>query len=402
MIIFLILIFIIWLISKKSEKVRFWKEKIIQQPLNYYLLLGLLIVGFIFRLDYTIRAGCLIHDGSIFELRNILFSVISITLVLLSFFSKNRKIKFIFISLELLFWVSKLFLFKGGYSVGIANMVDPIISLYDTTTLVLRFFIINSLLKTNIRKLYIFICTIIIMSIKIFIFSVPYSFYVRENRVRIASEITQSFLRGKWIENIDTTEKIKIIFLPSENAIIYNFRNQESLFFDDVGFGRESVFLSNWRNPENHQFYIFEFQKIGNDTLNVNFRFRFNDDIYYSTQMIRKIDYYSNIENTRNFLMGKWTMEDKLWITFYPESADIYDSENNDSSLCQIIWGTENQVFFFTPDTNFNTNFMTVFEFQKQGQDTINVNFRVDGEIHYSTQMIRKVSIENQEIWNKN
>ena len=178
MILFLILILLIWLISKKSEKVRFWQEKIIQQPLNYYLLLGLLVVGFIFRLDYTDRFGCFVSAEPIFELRNILFSAISTTLVLLSFFSKKRTIKLTFISLELLFWISKLFLFKGGYSVGIVNAADPIISLYDTTTLALRFFIINSLLKTNIRKLYILICTIIVISIKIYIFPLPYSFIV--------------------------------------------------------------------------------------------------------------------------------------------------------------------------------------------------------------------------------
>ena len=285
MITFLILILIIWLISKKSEKVRFWIEKITQQPLNYYLLLGLLVVGFIFRLDYTIRAGCLIHDGSVFELRNILFSSISITLVLLSLFSKKRTIKLIFISLELLFWVTKLFLFKGGYSVGIANMADPIISLYDTATLALRFFIINSLLKTNIRKPYILICTIIIISIKI-IFPTPYSRIVADRRAQIASEITQNFLRGKWIENRDTADKIKIIFLPPEGgAVIYNFRNQDSLIFYGIWFGRDLVMLDSWK-----KIYIFEFQKSGKDTINVNFRLGFDGEIYYSTQMIRKVD----------------------------------------------------------------------------------------------------------------
>ena len=287
MIIFLIFIVTIWLISKKSEKVRFWKEKIIQQPLNYYLLLGLLVVGFIFRLDYTDRFGCIRFAEPIFELRNILFSATSITLVLLSFFSKKRTSKLTFISLELLFWVSKLFLFKGGYSVGIVFTPDPIISLYDTTTLALRFFIINSLLKTSIRKRYILICTIIIMSIKIFVFPLPYSFIVARRSAQIVRENTEIFLRGKWIENRDTPEKIKIIFLPPENAIIYNFKNRESLFFDDVWFGRELVILSNWRG-ERH-FYVFEFQKSGKDTINVSFRLdAVHGEVYHKTQMIRK------------------------------------------------------------------------------------------------------------------
>ena len=90
MIEFLILIFVIWLISKKSERVRYWKEKIIQQPFNYYLLTGLLIIGFFFRLDYSDRFGCIIGEEPVFEAKNILFSVTSMILVLLSFFSKKK------------------------------------------------------------------------------------------------------------------------------------------------------------------------------------------------------------------------------------------------------------------------------------------------------------------------
>jgi hypothetical protein len=282
----------IWLISRKNEKVRFWKEKVIRQPLNYYLLLGLLVVGFIFRLDYTDRFGCIRFAEPIFELKNILFSATSITLVLLSFFSKKRTTKLTFISLELLFWVSKLFLFKGGYSVGIVNTADPIISLYDTTTLALRFFIINSLLKTNIRKRYILICTIIVISIKIYIFPLPYSFIVARRSAQIARENAEIFLRGKWIENRDTTDKIKIVFFPPEGAIIYNFRNRESLFFDDVWYSRDLAVLRSlsWSVPRNDYSVIVEFQKNRKDTINVNFRLGFDDDVYHSTQMIRKVE----------------------------------------------------------------------------------------------------------------
>ena len=291
MIIFLILIAVIWLISKKSEKVRLWKEKIIRQPLNYYLLMGLLVVGFIFRLDYTANSfGCFVFTEPVFELRNILFSATSITLVLLSFFSKKRAVKLTFISLELLFWVSKLFLFKGGYVVGFLNTADPLVSFYDTTVLTLRLFIVSSLLKVNIKQIYILICTIIVMSVKIFIFPLPYSFIVAEKRAQIASENTQNFLRGKWIKNKkDTTDKIKIIFSPPESAIIYNFRNQYSVFFNSVSWTTERVLLINCWTAKNRHFYIFDFQKIGKDTINVNFRLTFGDDVYHSTQMIRKI-----------------------------------------------------------------------------------------------------------------
>ena len=188
MIIFLILIVIIWFVSKRSERIRFWKEGVIKQPFNYYSLIGLLIIGFFFRLDYSNRFGCIIGEEPIFELKNILFSTTSIALVLLSFFSKNRKIKLTFALLELLFWITKLFLYKGGYVVGITATADSLISFYDTTTLALRIFIINSLLKTNIKQVYILIFTIITISVKIYIFPLPYSFYVQERKSQLKSE----------------------------------------------------------------------------------------------------------------------------------------------------------------------------------------------------------------------
>ena len=285
MILFLILIIIIWLISKSNDKIRFWKEKIIRQPFNYYLLTGLLIAGFFFRLDYSDRFGCIIFAEPVFELKNILFSTISITLVLLSFFPEKRTIKLTFISLELLFWIAKLFLFKGGYVTGIAGTADLEISLFDTATLALRLFIINSLLKTNVNQIYVLICTIIIMLIKIHIFPVPYASYVKERTWKMESENTKNFLTsGEWIENKDTTERIRIVFFP-EKVVLYNFQNNDSLPFHDVYWFKGEVFLESWENAK-HDLCVFEFQENGKDTLNVNFKYNDED---YKTKMTRKI-----------------------------------------------------------------------------------------------------------------
>ena len=282
MIVFLILVIIICLLSKLNEKVGFWKEKIIQQPFNYYLLIGLLIVGFFLRLDYSDRFGCIVGGEAIFELKNILFSAISIALILLSFFSKKKPFKISFISLELLFWTAKLFLFKGGYNVGIGGEADTLISFYDATTLALRVFIINSLLKTNIYQVFILIFTIIVMSIKIYVFPLPYSFYVEEKKLQVESEYTKNFLtKGEWIECGKTTEKTRIVFFP-DNVIIYNFQNNDSLSFSIVSWNKEYVFLQS-----EYEFWFFEFQETGKDTLNVNLKYNGKD---YKTQMTRKLD----------------------------------------------------------------------------------------------------------------
>lgn len=283
-IIFLLLIIIIWVILKLNKKIKFWTEKIIQRPLNYYLLIGLLIIGFLLNLDNSNRFGCIIGVEPIFELKNILFSTISITFVLLSFFAKKKTIKLMFISLELLFWILKLFLFKGGYAVGIIGTADIYISIYDFTTLILRLFIINSLLNMNINQVYVLICTIIIMFIKIYIYPLPYSFYVEKREFHEESENTKNYLtNGEWIENKNIIRKIKIIF-NTNSAILYNLQNNDSLFFNQIYWSKEVVFLESLENS-NLEFCNFEFQENGKDTLNVNFTYK---DENYKTQMIRK------------------------------------------------------------------------------------------------------------------
>jgi len=285
MLTFLILIAIIWGVSRWSEKARSWKNKLIQQPLNYYILLGLLVVGFFFQLDYSIRFGDIItREYSIFELKSILFSATSITLVLLSFFFKKRAIKLTFISLELLFWLSKLFLFKGGYVTGWG--VDPLISLYDTTALALRFFIIRSLLKTNINPIYALICTVIVMYIKIYIFPVSYCFYAEQRKFQLESENAKIFLtKGEWIENKDITAKIRVVFY-SENAVIYNLKGRDSLFFNQIDWTKEYislVSLPKYMSVIEHVGIVF--QEKGKDTINVNIWYEGEE---YKTQMIRK------------------------------------------------------------------------------------------------------------------
>jgi hypothetical protein len=251
-------------------------------------LTGLIIIGFFFRLDYSDRFGCFIFDEPIFELKNVLFSAISTILILLSFFSKKRTIKITFISLELLFWIAKLFLFKGGYIVGYMAAADPLISFYDTAALALRVSIIISLLNVNIKQIYILIFTIIttisIMSIKIHIFPLHHSFYVQMRKSELESENTKNFLmKGEWVENNNTTEKIRVIFFP-ENAVIFNLQNNDSLFLNLGYCFKEYVFLESW--GDKHDVCVFEFQEKGKDTINVNFRYN-NED--YKTQMIRKL-----------------------------------------------------------------------------------------------------------------
>ena len=268
MITFLVIITVVWLISKKSNKIFFLKNKIIQQPFNYYLLIVLLIIGFIFRLDYTNQFGCIVTSEPVFELKNILYSSISIVLALLSFIVEKRTHKLLFMLYDTLFWIVKLFLYKGGYAVGITGEAGFMVSLYDTTVLALRFFIIKSILKVHFNQVYILIFTMIIMTVKIYIFPLPYSFYIEEREFTIDSERMRYFLtRFEWIEISDTSEKVRIAF-NNNSAIAYNlYENKDSVLFVRVYWFKDEVHLES----ESFEYMNFEFYEEGKDTINVKF-----------------------------------------------------------------------------------------------------------------------------------
>ena len=82
MILFTIFILIIFFTAKRVDLISDWYKKIITEPYNYYALLTLLVIGFFGHLDYTDRWGCIVGGESIFDTKNILFSSISVTLIL--------------------------------------------------------------------------------------------------------------------------------------------------------------------------------------------------------------------------------------------------------------------------------------------------------------------------------
>jgi hypothetical protein len=206
MILFAILILIIFFSAKRVVWISDWYKKIISYPYNYLFLLGLLVLGFFTRLDYTDRWGCIIGGEPIFEFKNILFSTISISLILLSYLTRNKTLKLSFVIAELLFWAFKLFYYKGGYVVSIAAAPDPIISFFDTTTLSLRLFIIFGLLRPEIKIRFVLITTLVIMAIKVFLFPTQLIMQVEEKESLKRSEKTKQKLLGNWIGTFEYDE----------------------------------------------------------------------------------------------------------------------------------------------------------------------------------------------------
>ena len=161
---------------------KIWINKICLQPFNYYLLIGALALKLLYyrslglRLDSMRGSTTWYGDGTLFLAEyGLLFTVISLILVLSSFFFKNKTVKLTFISLETLFWLHNLFLIQNAWFHACFPGTLPTISFLDVVALMMRFLVINSLLNTSVKKRYVLICVFVIVCAKLFVF--PNSYY---------------------------------------------------------------------------------------------------------------------------------------------------------------------------------------------------------------------------------
>jgi len=295
MILFTILVLIIFFSAKRFDWISDLYKRIISQPYNYYILLALLVIGFFGKLDYTDRWGCFVGGESIFDAKNILFSSISVTLILTSFLLKPKILKISLVIIELGFWILKLFYFKGGYVVSIAAASDPIISFYDSLTLALRLFIITGLLRTNIKTIYILICTLTIMAIKVFGFPTQLSMITEEKKSLERAGLTKEKLIGEWIgvyehdstylhETILLIDSATIKF-DSNRVTLFDFRDIDSiqLYMD---FNSEFWgFIHEKKKDDWENYYDFWIRSISADSLQITLTKSLTD---YRFKMKRK------------------------------------------------------------------------------------------------------------------
>jgi len=280
MILFSILALIIFFSAKRVEWVSVWYNKTISQPFNYRILLGLLVFGFLLKLDYTNRFGCLVGGESIFDPKNILFSSISVSLILSSYLLNNRFLKLSLVTVELLFWIFKLFYFKGGYVVSFGGIPDPAISFFDTLTLSLRLFIIIKLLQVDFKTIYLILITLIIMSIKIFAYPIPMTMIIEDQESLKRSEITIQKLQGTWTgiyeyDSISINDPVHIIdtstiIFRDKLINIFDFKGVDSIqlncqFEYEFGGSINDGKKNNWDN-----YYDFWISSITDDSLNID------------------------------------------------------------------------------------------------------------------------------------
>ncbi len=202
----ILLFTVLFLFHKKIGKNNKWF------PINdnniFKLLLALTLIGFLFRLDYTQAGGCIVFHEPILENQNILYSSISFILLLSGLLSNRKSIKIFLLSTETIYWIAKLMIVKGGYAIGFGGATDGLIVLFDLGSIVLRLYLIFSLLSIKrFKYIKVGIIAMLVMFIKISFFKLPYIEVYRYKHAREKGKEMRKELIGVWngrVEKLDT------------------------------------------------------------------------------------------------------------------------------------------------------------------------------------------------------
>ena len=137
-------------------------------------ILGWILVGFIFQLDYSESSGCLVGFDTNAIKKSFSFGAISFLLILIAYFNRDNQLEKMLIILELLIWLAKLMFLKGGYAIGFGGVPGIAFVFYDLVAALSRLLNIHiNFSNKNINYVIIVIVTFITLYIKIEFFSWP-------------------------------------------------------------------------------------------------------------------------------------------------------------------------------------------------------------------------------------
>jgi len=182
--------------------------------------------------------GCIINFGKVLDYNNIGFSTLSFTLILAARFRKKKRTINLLLIIELGIWLIKYIYYKGGYATGLTGQYPlDIVVLYDFIAIFIRLMNLeNSNRSLKFKTNWILAISILLISIKIFFFSIPHELFWETKRIQKKTEKSKSLLIGNWsgtVEfdsiyldtiakyHLDTiNEDLKNFFEPGANSIL--------------------------------------------------------------------------------------------------------------------------------------------------------------------------------------
>ena len=140
--------------------------KLSKLSVGYILVMLWSIYGFVSLLDNTMQWGCIVDDH-LFSFDNIGYSLLSLSILLSSFYYRATSLGKWLVILEAAFWLCKLFFIKGGYVVGFAGSFSIEVLLFDTVALFLRLMLLKQFFKLPVHWVLTLILTILLMTLKV-------------------------------------------------------------------------------------------------------------------------------------------------------------------------------------------------------------------------------------------
>lgn len=186
-------------------------------------LLFLTLIGFFFQEDFNEDCGCLVHaTRDVFSIDYIFFSLVSLALISASLLVKRKYIKVVLLTIELIYWLIKLFVLKSGYEGGLGILV---FKLYDFIGLTTRIWLINLLLDFKLREFFIPIIAGILITIKMFFFPCQENKIYKKYLEPYYNEKLFDKINGVWTGNLLDVDTLTY-YRPFDSSNIYDLLTQ--------------------------------------------------------------------------------------------------------------------------------------------------------------------------------
>jgi hypothetical protein len=161
------------------------------------VLIAWITIGFIRQLDYDQECGCMITRSSIFEYERILYSSISLLLVVCALFIKKLRATFLFT--ELIIWLLKLYFLKRGYAVGIAGIPSFYIFNYDFISILIRLWLISRIIgKRKLKAEYLSLIAGSLLFLKMFFIPCPDDTIKQKYIAPYLTQKLKKEINGEW------------------------------------------------------------------------------------------------------------------------------------------------------------------------------------------------------------
>jgi hypothetical protein len=134
--------------------------------IGYVFLALWTVYGFVSMLDNTTQWGCIVTD-SLYSTANIAYSLVSVSMILVSFYFRKTSTGNWILLLEAAIWLYKLFFIKGGYVAGYGGGVSEGVLIFDFIALFLRLMILKLLLRQQAHWILVLIFTILLLFLKV-------------------------------------------------------------------------------------------------------------------------------------------------------------------------------------------------------------------------------------------